>query len=559
MTRAEYEQKYGVKPPAPKAVTQNNAAGGAPTTPGFGTRALNVIQEAGGNVADAIAGDGQYANQTPIRRGFEATAQAFNTIPKLGYEALPEAARGGLSAVGGVVGKGFQALTNKIGDNPELQQFVMNHPKVTQAIEEVAGTASAGGQIAGDILTIQLGAKGLQKGAELGAKGVQKVGQGVSKVGEKVYKSAYTPTADEARLLQANKAKIKFLEKELKKAPQGTAEYTKVANQLKEAKAAKPVLSSDTALRRGVAGTEKQIGVQSNVEKLDIWKNQIEPALKGTKAKITKDELFAKARERVANEVEPARKASMQRALESLDEDYANFSGTDLLKANQIKSSLDKFTPSKIFKGQDVASEVKMLKSDMASAIREKTYASIDDVNMKAAYRDYANLKELEKVGIKALTTAGTKGGFGNFWSTIYDQATTPIKTIGGKVLYRVGDKLEFVGQKGTQTLGQHLENIGAITNLKSVNKEAGFIKNPLAPTVSAAQGPQSTLGQAPLAGSVEQTIEQAGGWAPGARQVFDTALLHGDKAAIIKLLPTVPQAYKATFAQKIMDILSKN
>jgi hypothetical protein len=552
MTAAEFEAKYKKKPFSGVSKEVQDQV----NTPGFLSRVRKVVANAGENVNQAISGTDEFAGQSSVRRGFEATAQAFNTVPKIGYEALPEVARQGLSKAGEVVGKGFQAVTNKIGDSPALQDWVMKHPEAARSLEEVAGIGSAAGQIAGDILIINQGAKLAQVGAEAGAKAISKVGQGVSKVGEKVFKSAYTPTADEARLLQGNQAKVKFLKQELAKTTKGTKEFTEVSKQLDDAIKAKPVISSDTALRKGIAGTEKQIGVQSNVEKLDLWKNKIEPALKNSKETITKDELFAKAAKRVAEEVEPSRKADFQRAFESLQDDYKDFSGTDMIKANQIKTSLDKFTPSKIFKGQDVASEVKTLKADMADAIRDKTRESITkigDQSTQAAYRDYSNLKELEKVGIKALTTAGKKGGFGNFWTTVYEQATTPVKTIGGKVLYRVGNKLEFIGEKGVETLGEHLENIGAVATLKSslaaADKQAGFVKNPLA---------QNMNPVAPKAGSTEQLLESATGWKPGMRQVFDTALLHEDSVALKSLLSEAPAEYVARYADKITKILSK-
>lgn len=552
MTAAEFEQAYKVKPFQGVPKTAVKSAG---LFQGFGQRALGVIKDAGSNIQEAIAGQEEFTGQSPIRRGFEATAEAFTAPVKVGFEALPEPARKGLSKAGEVVGAGFKALTDTIGDSPALQKWVMEHPDAANALEEVAGTAAAAGKIAGDILVINQGAKAIQAGANTAAKAVKYAGKGISKAGEEVYKSAYTPTADEARLIQSNQAKVKFLKQELAKTPKNTPEFNNLAKQLDDAVKSKPVISSDTGLRRGVAGTEKQIGVQSNVEKLDLWKNKIEPALKGSKDTISKQELFAKAEQTVANEVEPARRAAMQNALDSLKADYSKFDKIDLATANQIKSSLDKFTPTKIFKGQDVASELKTLKADMADAIREKTYASLADEGIKMSYRDYANLKQLEKVGIKALTEAGKKGGFGNFWTTLYEQSTTPVKTIGGKVLYRVGNKLEFIGDKGVETLGQHLENIGAVATLKSSlassDKQAGFIKNPMAST-------PSTNPTAPMQGSTEQIIESAGGWKPGMRQVFDTALLRGDKAEVIKLLPQVPAAYKATFAQKIIDILSK-
>ena len=426
----------------------------------FVSRSVSDIKLAGKGVEEAISGTGEFAGQTPLRRGVEATAQAFNVIPKIASEALPEVARKGISKVGEMFSGVVSLLGDKIGDKKIIQDWIIQHPKAAKTLEEIAGTLSATGEIAGDILAVEGGTKALQKTADLttklAAKTFEKTGETTAKVGEKVYKSAFDLTADEARRVQANKIQVKFLEKERASLVKGSKEYQTITKQIDELKA--PILRADTALEKGIAGTEKQIGVQSGVEKMDLWKNKVEPALENSKEIITKDELFAKARQTVAKEADLTRKASLQTALEAIETDYADFVNTSLKEANKIKTSLAKFTPSKIFKGQEVASGVKTLQADMASAIREKTYSSLKDINIKKAYLDYSNLKELEKVGIRALTETGTKGGFGGFWSTIYDHATIPIKTVGGKILYRVGNKLEFVGEKGIRTFGQFLK-----------------------------------------------------------------------------------------------------
>ena len=73
------------------------------------------------------------------------------------------------------------------------------------------------------------------------------------------------------------------------------------------------------------------------------------------------------------------------------------------------------------------------------------------------------SLQELEKVGVKAISEAGLKGGFGGFWSTMYDTAMTPVKTVGGKILYHIGDKLQVKAPKTFKgkTFGDYLRNIG--------------------------------------------------------------------------------------------------
>lgn len=338
-----------------------------------------------------------------------------------------------------------------IGDTANLASFLAlglaKSPDVKD-IHPIQATKDVANIIGGDIKS------GAQSIASL-------AGKPLTKTGELVYKSAFDPTVQEAQLIQGNKIKLGFLKKERAKLSPGTDEYTQMTKDIEAVKASAPRIASETALQKGIMGTEKRIGTKSGVEKMDVWKNTVEPALKSSPDTITKAELFSKIEERIANEIEPTRKAALQNAYEAIQQDYTNFDGANLLDANRMKTSLDNFTPSKIFKGQEVASELKTLKADMASAIREKTYESLKDVKIKMQYRDYANLKQLEGVGIKAITEGGYKGGFGSFWHTAYDMATTPVKTVGGQVLYRVGNYLQFLGKPGIKTLGQKLASEG--------------------------------------------------------------------------------------------------
>lgn len=362
-----------------------------------------------------------------------------------------------LESVGGAIAPTIQkGLETDAGQ--KILEIQKQYPEAFKSLQDVVDIAS--------LIPVGAGAKAGIEGVELATKGalkgVEMTGKGISKTGEKVFKSAIDYTVDEAQLVQDNIIKQGFLKKEISKVAKGSDEYKSLQEQLDLAKKYTPITRSDTALEKGLIGTQKMLGKQSGVEKLGLWKNNIEPALKNAKDKITKDELFARAKQTVESELEPGRKQALQDAYEALELDYKDFADTDLLTANKIKTSLDKFTPTKIFKGKEVASEYKTLKADLAKAIREKTYNTLKDVNIKKAYRDYANLQELEKIGIKALTESGLKGGFGTFWSTMYDMAATPIKTVGGQVLYRVGNKLEFIGDKGIKTLGDYIKKKGA-------------------------------------------------------------------------------------------------
>lgn len=434
---------------------------------GFMSDVSNSIQTRGANVANEI----QNTQQNPILSGIKATGQAFSALGDVVGAGAKAVAPNLTKAVGDVVQKGFNVPVEALA-NTKLFQEASQNPEATKKLEDYLQAGGSLGDIANNILLAQGVASTAQgavditkatvkKGAELTAQGIKKTGQTVSKTGETTYKSAFDLTTPEANMVQANKINVDFLKSEQAKLPKGSPEYVKMGEQITATQAKAPILRADTALKAGISGAEKNIGVKSGVEKMGLWKNTVEPALKSSKDVLTKNELFAKAEQTVANTSDLTRKASLQEGLDALKADYADFKSTDLLTANRIKTDLANFTHSKIFQGKEVASAVKTLQADMASAIREKTYSSLKDLNIRKAYIDYGNLKQLEKVGIKALTEAGTKGGFGGFWSTVYDAATVPIKTVGGKVLYRVGNKLEFWGDKGVQTLRQHLENQG--------------------------------------------------------------------------------------------------
>lgn len=290
---------------------------------------------------------------------------------------------------------------------------------------------------------------GAEAATVAGLKTVAKAGEVTSKVGKATYKSAITPTVAEAERILAHEAsKAPLLQRIIGK---GKDIIPKAA----------PITRADTALAKGIMGTEKQIGVQAKRTADALWKQDIAPALAKSTDVMTKDEMFAPILERIAKTAEPSKKKAYQNAFEAIQEDYINLIKVPIQEAQKIKEGLAQFTPSKVFRGQEVASEVRMLQADMAGAIRVKINTSLKDINAQAAYRDYGNLKELQKIGVKAISESGLKAGFGNFMSSMWDAAAAPIKTVGGLVLYKVGNKMQFMGEKGLKTFGEHMKSKG--------------------------------------------------------------------------------------------------
>lgn len=366
-----------------------------------------------------------------------------------------------IKQVGESVGKIIDFAGGKLADlySPEFQQKLanMDEEEFTKYIQPLQDISNLG-NIAGTILGAKGGQKGIKATGKVGAtvagKGIEQIGKATEIAGratkasgESVFKSAITPTTQEAKRILSAKVETPFLER--------------VSKTLKGEEYSKPQTRASTALEKGILGRETDIGVQSKRLANNLWKNKIEPMVENTTERITKDDIFAPIIKRIEDTAELGKKQALQDAFNAIKNDYKSVKDFSVKQAQKIKSELDSFTPEKIFKGKNVANEYTTLKNDMANAIRNKTYELLEDVNIKKDYIDWANLNELSNIGVKAISEGGKKGGFGGFWSSMYDMATTPIKTIGGQVLYRVGNKLEFIGQKGIKKFGDYLKSKG--------------------------------------------------------------------------------------------------
>lgn len=162
----EYKSKYGADAGTTFKHPQSRST--------FFERSGDVIKKRGRLVRQAIEGEGQFEGRSPVRRGFEATAQAFGAPTEVAFQAAPEVVREGAGFAGEKIGQGFSKLTGLIGSNKALQRWVIEHPEAARMVEEAAGTTAAAGQIAGSILTAEATAKGLQAGADASKRAAQK-------------------------------------------------------------------------------------------------------------------------------------------------------------------------------------------------------------------------------------------------------------------------------------------------------------------------------------------------------------------------------------------------
>jgi len=396
-------------------------------------RGQTLVSEVTAKPARDIMALSQGGTDQALAAGEALTRTAQAPIRALGAigGAIGDVVGAGLEATGAdeVIGKAVAPIVQSDPVQRATEAFKSLPPETQEVLGAILNTANI--PVAG------AGASLIKQGAEAGIKSASKVASGTKNVGEFVYSRAFTPNVAEAERILAYEA-----------TKPSSASKIYGAGALEGNPVFKPVTVADTALRSGIAGTEKQIGIQAKQVADNLYKKEIAPSVKGIEGVITREELFAPLAERIAQITDPSKKNAYQNAFDSLAEDYKNIDSFTFEQAQKLKSELAEFTPAKVFKGQDVANETRMLQADMAKFIREKTYDALKDKNIKQKYIDYGNLQELQKVGVRAISEAGTKGGFGGFWTTMYDTLLTPIKTIGGKTLYRVGDKLEFTAPK---------------------------------------------------------------------------------------------------------------
>lgn len=430
---------FGGKPAQPTATAA------APTPAPAGGYVQGVKDAAKAGIDKTKQGVADIGNaKTPLQLIEGAAKQGAGII---------DTASSPLAPIFSPLGKLIGYVSDQLSNHPAVQKFAMSPAgDVTSRVAEDVGNLNT---IAGAVASVAAAPKVANATADAAAAG----GEGVAKTvtvagraskgaGEAVYKSAITPNVKEASQLLNYEAKAPFL--------------TRVKDTLTGLSTpGKPITRADTALQTGIAGRQKDIGVQATRAADKLWNDTIAPAVKGSKEVVTKNELFAPISKRIAETVEPGRKQALTDAFAAIQDEYKNVSQFTLETAQKVKQGLDQFTPEKVFRGKSVASEYRTLQNDMANAIRQKTYAALKDVNIRKAYLDYGNLAELKKIGVKAITEATSKGGFGSFWTGAWDMATVPVKTVGGQVLYRVGNKLEFLGEKGIKTFGQFLKARG--------------------------------------------------------------------------------------------------
>lgn len=338
-------------------------------------------------------------------------------LPEAGVGAIPGAAIGGYtgsvagSALGGAAGEALQQEVEKVfGSRKELSGKEIGKTALSMGAAEAIGGPVA--SVAGKVV------KGL---------------------GESLYKMAIPTSAKEAALLQTYKAGTGFLER--------------VGNILKGGVSKAPTTAADTSLRKGLMGTESMLGIQAKRASTKLWKGLIEPQLNNSKVVVNVPRFLDEAKSKIIAETpELGRQSQLLKALKAVQDEYSHIGSVPLKELQKLKEGWAEFVPEKAYKGESIAGAYNDVRNILSGMSRTKIYDSLG-AEVKQAYHDYGNLQGIKELGQKAMTGGKLKGGFGSFWSGIKDIAVTPVATIGGQVIYRTGQGIEFIGKEGGRTL----------------------------------------------------------------------------------------------------------
>lgn len=409
---------------------------GIPPTPAGGGDVLAELDKAAS----------QYNAQQAIAKDTAAKEQQIRSERSGVGEILPVTG----SVVGGIIGSGVGGYPGGIAGSGI---GAAAGEAVQQGIEKIAGQRN-------EFDTSEMAGAGLKAGATeaIAVPVFNLLGKFIKGAGKKVVELATPTSAKEARIIQAYKANHSFFER--------------LGSRLGLNDLEAPVTAGSTTFEKGLMGSESGIGVQAKKEARNIWKNVLAPKLQESEVAVNMPDFFKAAEEKIIKETpELARQEDLINALNSLRESYKGIDDVGLPALQKFKEGWAKYVPEKAYMGKPIAGAFNDVKDTLSDMVRQTMY-NVLGPEAKKAYFDYGNLQTLQEIGQKAMT-GRIKGGTGTTIAALKNMLLTPIATIGGQTVYKIGEGLEFVGRPGARVL----------RNLFGLTSEVGKPLNPDAVT----------------------------------------------------------------------------
>lgn len=326
--------------------------------------------------------------------------------------------------------KAFESLASLLDKNPEIGDAV----SLVNNVGALQGIASSASSLASNTV----GALARGSGRTLQTLGEKSTGVGVA---------MEVPTRQALQAYQASKPTI----------------FERVQGMTNEPGVSKPITEANTAVRLLTPGTEWRLGVSADRVSGQLWNKTIAPALASPTYKVSMDTFFGMLRKKIIGEnADLTRRNALLQAYDAFKSDYANVKDVSFAKLQDYKAGWAKFVPERAYQGNPIAGSLNDVRNIAAQQARSIIYDALGP-DVRQAYIDYGNLKSIQESGIKSVDQLRTKGVTKQVWEAVMDKAVTPIATIAGKVLYRTGEGLEFIGDMGAKKVSD-IFNIGFAT-----------------------------------------------------------------------------------------------
>lgn len=225
----------------------------------------------------------------------------------------------------------------------------------------------------------------------------------------------------------------------------------------KKIKGGVPQLTKDTAFDFAFKGTAGQIGVQARRASQKLWKDVVSPALQSVEQEVDINKFFdAAAKDIVEKNADNTAQRVLLKALNTIKKDYKDTTAISIERLQKLKESWSKPLPESAFSGKDIVSPVNQLRKDLSDKARNTIHSLLDDPVIRKAYIDYGNMVGLRQLGIKAET--GKKFST-DILNKLKNNILEPVLTIGGRVIYRTAQGVEFIAPAGMKNLYELFTN----------------------------------------------------------------------------------------------------
>lgn len=365
---------------------------------------------------------------------------------------VKETLQGVLRSAGDVAGAAFAPITEAVSPvvSPLVQKLA-SLPAISGGVKAVSDWATAHPDAAKNLeALLNLGTLGggatvekpvISAAATTAGKTAEIAGQTLKGAGERAYRIVAPMEQATAKALQTYEAGKPSL---IERISGFLSQDTKTA-------LTPPIRESASAARAGLAGTEWRIGVQAKKAANSLWDTTIKPSLAQDKTPVNMPQFFSNVERRIIAETpELSRRDALLEALAAVKDDYTHVSNVSLTKLQDYKAGWAKFVPERTYKGKPIAGALNEVRNIAAQEARARIYESLGDT-VRQAYLDYGNLQSIIESGLKSIDPLRSKNAYRQAWEFVLDKALTPVASYGGKVLYRTGQGLEFIGKEGAK------------------------------------------------------------------------------------------------------------